>query len=94
MVAPRDGYYKTQVAKVTYRSSPNGAPFTGLSTSVGEVVEVVARAQSTKNAASHLQEWGIFAALVLASSALPYVMWWYVQKNFENGIRKTEKKQQ
>jgi len=94
VTAPRDGYYKTQTAKVTYRSSPNGAPYTGISTSIGETVEVVARAQSSKNAASHLQEWGIFAALVLASSALPYAMWSYVQKNFENGIRKSDKKQQ
>lgn len=92
MTAPRDGIYKTQQAKVTYRASAAGAPFVGLSTSIGEHVEVFSRAQSSRNAASHVQEWAIFGALALAASALPFTLWYYVQNNFENGLRKTSDK--
>lgn len=92
--AEKDGYYRTQLAKVTYRSSVNGPAILSRSTSVGDNIEVIPRSLSTKNAASHLQEWAIFGALVLASSALPFAMWFYVQRNFENGLRKVDKKQQ
>ena len=88
--ASDDGLAKTAPAKVAYRASPHGPVQVGLSTSLGDV-EVLARPQRDRHASSHLQEWGVFAGLVLASSALPAAMWWYVSQHYENGLRKDKK---
>lgn len=55
---------------------------------------MLSRPHRDRHAASHLTEWGIFVGLVLASSALPAAMWWYVERNYENGFRKDAKKHQ